>query len=769
MSVYSLLFQELPFALVLCDMHGEIVDINHAAEQLLGYARDELAGQRVERLVPSAAQARHAANLSHFLERPYAHRGAERPLLAVKLADGSERPAAITLLPLPLDDGWHVLAIIDTAIGQRREQDAMTRSQALYRALFEHTHDAVMLLEDGRFIACNDATLQVFGCRDRQQFIGVHPADLSPPEQADGTPSNVAAEQRMRQALLTGQARFDWTHKRINGDLFPAEVWLSAIRIDDKLVLQASVRDITARKKVENLLRDESQLLDERVRQRTAELEAAVHHLQDTQKALHRSQRQLALYVQQTPLAMIEFDTGFLIRSWNAAAEKLFGYRASEAIGQHARLLVPVAEHETLDDILRRLLEQRTAVESVNSNITADGRLILCQWHNTPLIDDDGSVVGMASLARDVTTLQPAQESLRKFSQAAAQSPVAMLIVTRDGRVEFANHAYEQLTGHSVAQCIGLPWSELGIGATDDPAVVSCCLAVADGHEWSGDVQRTRADGSKYWASVRVTPVRDEDGALTHFVELAWDITAQREQARRIEQQANFDDLTGLPNRHQLKRRLDSLLKTRQRFVLLLTDLNNFRKINDTLGHPVGDQVLRLVAERLQQLSPAFLARWGGDEFALLFTGSRIDVHLLEQQIRSAFLQPFASDSADVLLSCSVGMVLAPDHGDSAEQLLQRADTALYRAKAAGHGAAICFDTGMQSGLMRRLDLERKLRTAISDQRLHMHLQALWNASRQMIGGEALCRWQDDELGAISPAEFIPLAECKSPVNSVHA
>jgi diguanylate cyclase (GGDEF)-like protein len=275
-------------------------------------------------------------------------------------------------------------------------------------------------------------------------------------------------------------------------------------------------------------------------------------------------------------------------------------------------------------------------------------------------------------------------------------------------------------------------------------------------------VLRASIGGHEAWWSISGQPTADGG-----YRGVCSDITRARDVEARMAYATEYDSLTDLPNRAMLVRQLDvaqvSALQCGEPSALLCIDLDNFSTINDTLGHPVGDALLRLVAERLRDcMGPdAFLARLGGDEFAVLLRGaSREDAMDLADLVVDALLAPMVMDGREILSGGSVGIAMAPDDGDDPAELMKNAELALYRAKAQGRGCAHFFEAAMDTDARFRADLETDLRNALASDAMDVYFQPLLNTrTRKVSGYETLLRWNRPGHGLVSPAVFISCAE----------
>jgi diguanylate cyclase (GGDEF)-like protein len=270
-----------------------------------------------------------------------------------------------------------------------------------------------------------------------------------------------------------------------------------------------------------------------------------------------------------------------------------------------------------------------------------------------------------------------------------------------------------------------------------------------------------RVDQEQHWWSITARP---NQGAQSGYRGVVTDITAQKLAEEKVRYMAHYDSLTGLPNRFCFNESLNQALKTRSDYAgLMYLDLDHFKSVNDTLGHPIGDKLLTAVALRLEACvrNGDLIARLGGDEFAILVVGENLKaIDQLAKRIIETIGLPFLIDGYEVTTGASIGIAYSPDHGDTPEQLLKNADLALYSAKAQGRGRCVQFENDMGSVAERRRGLELDLRTAISRDEMQLHYQPLINVSTgQPSGYEALVRWEHQARGSVMPSDFIPIAE----------
>ncbi len=382
---------------------------------------------------------------------------------------------------------------------------------------------------------------------------------------------------------------------------------------------------------------------------------ADIERRSSAEAKLIENQALLSHHLENTPLAAISWDDQFRCTQWNKAAEKIFGYSSAEALGKHGtELLIPDYLQAEIDQQFAELVRTASASQKINENKTRDGRIIVCEWYNTPIYDKQGNTIGIASLGED--------------------------------------------------------------------------------------------------------------------------ITAKREAEELIWKQANYDSLTGLANRKLLQDRLEQEIKkadrSEQSVALLYMDLDQFKDINDSLGHHVGDKLLQEAASRLTGYIREIdtVARLGGDEFIIVMGGlehfgdvERVAGGLLEQ-----LAQPFDLDHETVYVSASIGITFYPQDARQIDQLLKNADQAMYAAKNLGRNCFQYFTPSMQHEVVARMSMVKDLHTALPKNQFELYFQPIVDlASGEICKGEALLRWSHPEHGLVTPDRFIAHAEETRLINDI--
>lgn len=386
-----------------------------------------------------------------------------------------------------------------------------------------------------------------------------------------------------------------------------------------------------------------------------------------------------------------------------------------------------------------------------------------------------GTPTYLAGYTIDITEKKSKDERLLKLNQAVDQSPNTIVITDLDANIEYANSTFTKVTGYSLDEVMGKNPRVLQSGNTPKATYVDMWAHLTAGEEWRGELINRRKDGSEYIESAMISPVRQADGKITHYLAIKQDITSKRRDEERIQQLAHFDQLTGLPNRSLLNERFSYALSLAKRsgesLAVMFLDLDHFKNINDTLGHSVGDRFLMEVSTRLKETirDEDTVSRLGGDEFILVFPGTDADAAaIVASKLMQAISQPCQIDHHELIGTPSIGIALYPHDGENFEDLLKNADTAMYRVKQDSRNDFRFFTAEMQSHSERNLQLVNALRHALARNEFHLQYQPqVTLRDGHIIGAEALLRWDHPELGSIPPAEFITIAEDSGQIISI--
>ena len=400
-----------------------------------------------------------------------------------------------------------------------------------------------------------------------------------------------------------------------------------------------------------------------------------------------------------------------------------------------------------------------------------EGRLRWLRVNKVPLCDARGEVIGLLGSYEDITDYKDAELALRLRSR-ALDAIVNAVLITRasdaGNEIEYANPAFERITGYQWKDVIGRDCKFLQGDDREQAGIDEIRVALREHREVKTLLRNYKRDGTLFWNQLYIAPVPDEQGVITHHISVVNDVTELVRSRDLLHKQANFDALTELPNRTLLSERLEEALVHAATIGscvdIIFMDVDHFKDVNDSLGHNTGDRLLQEVAARLaSSVDPLdTIARYGGDEFVIVVPG-RPDEDRLSRvlsRLTAALEQPIWLDDTELQVETSMGLARFPIDGTDVKTLLKNADLALYKAKSNGRNRIHRFERGLAQTADARIALSRRMRRALKNDKFKLYYQPQINLlSDRVTGVEALLRWEDVELGPISPAIFIPIAE----------
>jgi diguanylate cyclase (GGDEF)-like protein/PAS domain S-box-containing protein len=521
-------------------------------------------------------------------------------------------------------------------------------------------------------------------------------------------------------------------------------------------------------------------------RARHAELQTALYDLQVHQielqmqnHELHRSQDALetanARYFDLYDLAPIGYctlsETGVILQA-NLHAANLLGLPRSKLHRKPLGQFIHAGDKAALHAMCHAALVHPTLQSCEVRLVQADATELWVNMQAVALQSKLGEPE-LRLVMKDVSARHGADEALR-IAAIAFESQEGIFITDAQGTILRVNHAFTRITGYSEPEVLGQNPRMFSSGQHDAAFYAHLWRTLAQQGAWQGEVYNRRKSAEVYPQWLTIAAVLDDSGQPTHYVANFSDISARKDAEAHIAQLAFYDSLTKLPNRRLLADRLALALASSERHrrlgAVLFVDLDNFKTINDTLSHHVGDLVLVQAAQRLQTCvrEGDTVARLGGDEFVVLLESlseatpdAAAQADVVGQKILAAFAPGFLLGGGHECHSTpSIGVTLfGAAHSENLDDVLQRADIAMYQAKAAGRNTLRFFDPQTQAIISARVALEASLRQALVQDQLVLHYQPQLGPQLRCIGVEALVRWQHPQRGLVPPAEFIPLAE----------
>lgn len=465
-------------------------------------------------------------------------------------------------------------------------------------------------------------------------------------------------------------------------------------------------------------------------------------------------------------IAIVELDG--TIDFINPAFEETVGVSCEAAAGHSIFqfCMPPDAQH-----LYAPMIDAMARLEPWQGDLPSKNRSGSTNWKNvriSPITNEKGHADRYLFIKEDITEKRQIESKLRLASRVLDTTDAGVIITNPKGIIESVNPGFTKITGYNSEEATGKPPGFLQSGAHSKQFYGEFWQQLAGAGHWSGEFINQRKDGEVIVCSMSISALYAPDGILTHYVGVFSDITKLKDSQQRLNNLANYDTLTGLPNRHHFLERLNRSFQRAKRsgnnVALMYLDLDHFKSVNDTLGHSAGDILLKEVSGRiLQQLRDEdTLARLGGDEFVVILEGVADPecISVIAERIILDIRRPFLIKKQDVHIGCSIGIAFFPKDAEDADTLLRNADLALYRAKDEGRNCYQIYASELNEKAHQRYLIETRLRKAVAQGELFMVYQPQFNAvDHRLIGAEALIRWNNPELGFISPAEFIPIAE----------
>lgn len=392
------------------------------------------------------------------------------------------------------------------------------------------------------------------------------------------------------------------------------------------------------------------------------------------------------------------------------------------------------------------------------------------------LRNESGTAIRVVGTHVDISELKNKEEMIKVLSQALEQSPVLVIITNPDADIEYVNRTFETVSGYSKQEVIGKNPRIFQSGLTPLKSYQEMWTALTNCKTWSGEMQNRKKNGEIYWEMAHIAPVLNKTGQITHYVAVKEDITDKKYQQEKIQYQAHYDSLTKLPNRFlaldRLKQSLSRASRDNTLVAVLFLDLDGFKRINDSLGHEVGDRLLVMAAERLSASirDEDTLCRLGGDEFISILQGLKnpSEAQLVARNQLACFSAAFNLDKRELRVTASIGIAVSPNDGESPAELLRNADTAMYYSKNQGRNNFHYYKNSMNLDVTRNLSIEQQLHGALARNEFTVLYQPLIDLqTRSIIGVEALLRWHSQLLGEVVPEDFIPVAEQTGSIDEI--
>lgn len=622
---------------------------------------------------------------------------------------------------------------------RRRTQDALLSARAEKNRLLQAFHDmpftgiAMFSARTGRQVNVNGFLCQLLG-RSEAELLECDWKELVHPDDRAADPLN---PRHLASGDVSGsQAELSLLHR----DGTPVHVSVHVQCLKDQAgrpeYFIASIQDVRQRKAYERTLRE-----------READLNRA--------QSLAR-------------IGSWTLDLRRNILTWSPECHRIFGIPIGEKLSYERFLeCVHVDDRALVDEAWKRALQGETY--DLEHRIVVDGEERWVRERAELTFDENGALLSGLGTTQDITEQRRNEERLRQAALVFERSSDGIIVTDADRRITMVNPALCRMMGYEEAEILGNSPDMFRSGRHGVDFYRELWSGLSETGHWRGEVWDRRKSGEIFPALLSISVLRDQGGRITGYVGVFTDISKLKASEAKLAHLVHHDALTGLPNRLLMRTRLEHSIEGSIRrgsgLAVLMIDLDGFGEINDSFGHLAGDELLREVAVRLRKCvrTSDTVARFSGDEFCVLLedVAQVGDVTSIASKIIEQLAAPLRlSNGVEVRVNASVGASLCPEHGRTAEALLQQADAALYRAKDEGHGRLRFYSDEMTEKSRVRVELQSQLHRAFEAGHFRVHYQPQVEvASGRIIGAEALLRWHDPERGLIPPAEWITLAE----------
>ena len=724
------LFLKLPDAVLILEEHA-IVRCNISALRLFGYEKmDNIKGRTPLDISPSRQP---DGTDSYLKSKEFTQVAIQDGMVRFEWLHknnfGKEFPVEVTLITLDASAKNRICAIIHNITKMKEINTKLRESEAKYRILFENNYAVMLIIDPGtkKILDANEMASKYYGYR-KEDLLNLRLTDL--------TLSDVETVKRnIFKANIEEENLFHVRHRLANKDIRDVEVYSGPIEMDGSRFLYLVVHDVTEGKAVEKELK--------------------------LQKSYFKQ------LFENSPEAIAILDLQSRIININKSFEELFLYQLVEIANKKINeVLYATYEEKELEDIIK-IVNSNELVKKEVLRKNKLGKLVHVELLAYPIFSNDIQV-GVYATYRDITERKQYEDQLKVFAGVYNHNTEGIIITDMDGNIEWVNKAFTKMTGYKEYELKGNNPKILKSGKNDKAFYEEMWSDLASKGKWQGEIWNKRQNGTFYLEWLNIFTIDDQNNKPSHYVAITSDITEQKKKEEMIEFLAFKDNLTELYNRSyfidKLEYEITKSSRNKNSLALMFLDLDGFKRINDNLGHLVGDEILKSFSQRMRKCvrESDVIARIGGDEFVIMFSqGTDISAIMnIGERIIDSFREPFVYENRNLYLDASIGISTYPNDALDAMTLIKYADIAMYAAKKNKGSRIKTYLPALNKQLEEDFTLENYLRHALDRGELFLNYQPIVDTiTHKIVGVETLIRWQHPQLGIISPMKFIPIAE----------
>jgi diguanylate cyclase (GGDEF)-like protein/PAS domain S-box-containing protein len=604
--------------------------------------------------------------------------------------------------------------------------------EEIYNSIFNNNHTPMLIIDstsgeikDGNLAACN--------------YYGYTLKELL---RLDISDINTLSQQEIFEQIdfvkSQGREYFNFNHRLSNGDIREVEVYSGPIKVKGETLLLSIIHDVQDKK--------------------------------DMEKKIKIQESYFTSLYENSPEAIAMLDNEFRIININKSFERIFQYSIDEIKDQNVTEILCNENMYNESTYFKDSIKNGEFVREETRRRRRDGKLIDVSFLGYPIISN-GEQIGVYGIYSDLSKVKETESKTRLFAEIFKNNTVGVTVTDVEGNIQWINDAFTEITGYVIEEVIGQKPSILKSGKHDTVYYCNMWNAIISAGKWQGEIYNKRKNGEIYQEWLSIIAVRDERGRIEHFVGMLNDITDAKQKDNTIEILTNRDSLTDLYNRDYFVNRLnyEMLRKNKEQapneeLAIIFLDIDDFKEINDTMGHLVGDNVLKEFAFRLKGSlrERDIAARFGGDEFIVLLLSTKEEYEIINvaNRIMEESKKPFYIDNIEFHITASLGISRYPKDGTDSTMLIRNADIAMYKSKEVKNKKITLFEPSLNEKLKEYFTMKNNMRNAIANNEFFLEYQPIIDVKKNvMVGVEALLRWRFNGSEIISPLKFIPVAE----------